>query len=420
MRVLIVSLLNPFGLARLPRALGEAGFEVALLSPTSSVTRASRHVVERFAMPPVRSGVPILLALISAMQRYRPEFVIPGDDPAVRFLQRAVETAPTRRWPTLPPAALAVLERSLGDRASYPLLPSISRTTKLVRDLGVLVPPVTPFTSLQEALACVPEYGYPIVVKFDFSDGGIGVAILNDEAELREAIEDWFLSRPNTRRRLTMLARRLMLDDLAESWHPEGVSVCVQKHIKGSPMNYCGVAVQGRLLAGFSVRAEQTDPPEMGASTVLRFVQNDALDAAAAALAPALGYTGFFGLDFVEDASGTPYFLEINPRSTPATYLGARVGVDLCKALAAGLQQREYRPSGPAAAGSVGSLVALFPQEWIREPTGAILHTTDHDVPWDDPDLVSAYVREAQRVMVDKAKAAAAEAKRAADKGKPA
>ena len=388
-----------------------------MLAPAGSVTRSSRHVVKQFAMPPVRSGVPILLALISAMKRFRPELVIPGDDPAVRYLQRVVETAPTRRWPTLPPPALAVLERSLGERASYTMLTSKSRTTKLARDLGVLVPSETPIRSFEEALACVPEYGYPIVVKRDFSYGGIGVAILNNDEELREAVEE-FLRGPSARRRVTMLARQMMLDDLAESWHPDGVSVCVQKYVKGSPMNYCGVAVQGRLLAGFSVRAEQTDPPEMGASTVLRFVKHAALDAAAAALAPALGFTGFFGLDFVEDASGTPHFLEINPRPTPATYLGARVDVDLCKALAAGLQQRAYRPCDAAANGRAGSVVALFPQEWIREPTAEILQTTAHDIPWDDPALVMAYVREAGRMMADKAKEAAAEAKHSADKVK--
>jgi hypothetical protein len=35
----------------------------------------------------------------------------------------------------------------------------------------------------------------------------------------------------------------------------------------------------------------------------------------------------------------------------------------------------------------------LFPQEWLRDPSSPYLHSGYHDVPWDQPDLVRACVR---------------------------
>jgi len=36
--------------------------------------------------------------------------------------------------------------------------------------------------------------------------------------------------------------------------------------------------------------------------------------------------------------------------------------------------------------------VALFPNEWLRDPHSRYLTHGHHDVPWDDPALLKAYV----------------------------
>jgi hypothetical protein len=36
--------------------------------------------------------------------------------------------------------------------------------------------------------------------------------------------------------------------------------------------------------------------------------------------------------------------------------------------------------------------IALFPQEWIRDPASAFLQSAYHDVPWDKPELIRACV----------------------------
>jgi hypothetical protein len=111
---------------------------------------------------------------------------------------------------------------------------------------------------------------------------------------------------------------------------------------------------------------------------------------ATARLVAGLRCSGFLGFDFlVEEGTGHAYFMECNARPTPSSHLGAHAGVDLCSALHARLAgqalpaqtQREQE-----------RVIALFPREWERDPHSPILRTVDHDVPWDDPELVKALV----------------------------
>jgi hypothetical protein len=38
--------------------------------------------------------------------------------------------------------------------------------------------------------------------------------------------------------------------------------------------------------------------------------------------------------------------------------------------------------------------IALFPQEWLRNPASAFIRSGYHDVPWEEPELVRAGVAE--------------------------
>src|SRR5262249_2378748 len=41
--------------------------------------------------------------------------------------------------------------------------------------------------------------------------------------------------------------------------------------------------------------------------------------------------------------------------------------------------------------------IALFPQEWSRDPQSPMLNTASHDIPWEEPDLVRYYLRKARK-----------------------
>jgi hypothetical protein len=62
--------------------------------------------------------------------------------------------------------------------------------------------------------------------------------------------------------------------------------------------------------------------------------------------------------------------------------------VDLCAALAAALRGEPL----PAQAATGEAEIALFPQEWLRDPASLSAATRFLDVPWEDPALLRAMV----------------------------
>jgi hypothetical protein len=96
------------------------------------------------------------------------------------------------------------------------------------------------------------------------------------------------------------------------------------------------------------------------------------------------------GTQFILQArTRVPYLIEVNRRMLPATHSGALVGLDLSAALFSAVNGTPWTgptdlPPGP------GSRLALFPQEWYRDPDSAWLRTLPTDAPWDDPRLLAA------------------------------
>jgi hypothetical protein len=144
-------------------------------------------------------------------------------------------------------------------------------------------------------------------------------------------------------------------------------------------------AWRGEVVAGLSTVRELVHPP-LGPATLVRRIEHAEMDATARALVRRWGASGFLSFDFIIGAQdGQAYLLECNPRPVPITHLGAPVlGVDLCAALAAAMQGRP----APAPESAHHERVALFPQEWRRDPSSPWLREVYHDVPWDDPPLL--------------------------------
>jgi len=103
----------------------------------------------------------------------------------------------------------------------------------------------------------------------------------------------------------------------------------------------------------------------------------------------ALGYSGFASLDFILDAENQAHFIELNSRPTPICHLGDHLGLDLCVRLREAIAGKTSPDADPA---GLPKKVALFPQEWIRNANSPHFADSFHDVPWDDPDMVEAFV----------------------------
>jgi hypothetical protein len=99
-----------------------------------------------------------------------------------------------------------------------------------------------------------------------------------------------------------------------------------------------------------------------------------------------LSLSGLYGFDFMLEAgTGNAHVIEINPRATQVGHLSLGPGHDLPAALYAALSGKAVQPAEKV---TEKDTIALFPQEWIRDPESAFLQSGYHDVPWEEPELV--------------------------------
>jgi hypothetical protein len=254
--------------------------------------------------------------------------------------------------------------------------------------LGINKPAHSKDTCISSALSVAEQWGYPIVLKEEHTCGGTGIAIANGPAELIAGLP----SKRNARwsRRLKLLAKNALSSVAGFYADPTGTSM-LQSFVPGVPAFRTLVAWKGRVLAGASFVAEQIHPKSVGASTVVRHIENDEMNRSSATMTAALECSGFVSFDFVlDEATGRAALIEMNARSVGCTHLGALFGHDLCGALAAILSGTPItRPRSTAETAAV----ALFPKELRRDPDSPYLKSADviHDVPDDDPPLMKAY-----------------------------
>jgi biotin carboxylase len=347
MRVLMLVLAPRwFGPPRLLRALHESGCRVATLSVAGSIIETSRFADARYALSDdaaLRSA-----DLLQAIESFEPDRLLPADELAVRWLHEQHGND------EVTPQVRALIATSLGDPSHY------SRTTdkltmgELAASLGVATPATANLARDTDAHDFIHAHGWPVVIKACAGYAGIAVFPCASLRDVRHALREC----PGPKR-------------------------LIQRYEDGMTWLASFVAERGRVLALVCAEKQRQHPPDVGPSTVLRFAHDAVMESACTKLIAALGYSGFGSVDFQKTADGRALFLEFNPRPTPVCHLGARLGVDLAAAYADG-RDRDVRRLA-------AQRVALFPQELMRDATGAGLEGCWHDVPEDEPELLAAY-----------------------------
>jgi predicted ATP-grasp superfamily ATP-dependent carboligase len=232
-----------------------------------------------------------------------------------------------------------------------------------------------------DAIAAAEQIGFPVYVKTSFSWAGQGVTLCRNAAETAAAVT---AAQPRSWLPVRTLVKRVLHRD----WYPRNTTLDVQQAIVGTPAMYCAVAIDGRLIAGFAGIKQRTCSAN-GPSSIVKIGANAEMERASSIMIRALKATGFIAFDFMIDGlTRDIYLLECNPRPTPVCHLGARIGVDLCGALAVELSGQKYRP----AAEIKEETITLFPQEWRRNPEGIAGTGNYIDIPLDDPNLLRAIV----------------------------
>jgi len=142
---------------------------------------------------------------------------------------------------------------------------------------------------------------YPVVVKPRRGFGGVGVRVVHDEAELREA---W---------------------DAVEAL---GEQPYLQEYLPGA-VNTGGVALDGEVLVCVAYAPTPSPDTPTGPPRWVTVVDSPEAVESTAAFVGAIGYTGFFCLDWVMDDPDVPRLIDFNPRAFGSWALVQQLGVDL-------------------------------------------------------------------------------------------
>jgi hypothetical protein len=389
LKVLIVTTRRWFSAARLAMAFSAAGAQVELASPSEHPAMLTRSITAHHhfrALQPLRS-------LLAAFRTCRPNLVVPTDDTITLYLHRLYNEVPGIDH-AFAPFVRSLLQRSLGDPASFPILNSRTDLLAVAHQEGILTPPtehVPNKAALHAWLAC---NSLPAVLKADGTSGGEGVEIVSTA---KQALRAW-----RKLRAPLGLARVVKKTGFEQDAHhiipwvtrrPRRVSI--QPFIAGQDANMAVACWQGEVLGAVSLDVLHTWRPK-GPSALVELTQNDAMWAAARAIVRRLNLSGLCGFDFIVENPGSQqpsgkhaqtWLIELNARATQTCHLPYGTPRDLISALVAELAGRPL-PAGSEA--SRNGVIALFPLAWQAGISNQALASTLQDIPWEEPLLVEA------------------------------
>jgi hypothetical protein len=385
--VLIATSYRWLSTARLSIALSDAQFSVKVVCPHGHPIENVRAVRQVFPY----SGVMPLSSLADAILASQPDLVIPGDDLVVHQLHALYNRERARG--SAGASICSLIESSLGEPDSFPVVYSRSRFMDLAEKEGVRVPKTQTIEDLSELKAWGARMGYPTVLKADGTSGGEGVRIVHTAQQAESALRK--LQAPPI---LARVAKRVLLDQDTTLVLPmltrRRSCVSAQAFIPGREATSLVACWKGTVLAAlhFEVLNKQDST---GPASVVRIVDNSGMIAAAEKMVRRLNLSGLHGFDFMLEAqSGNAYLIEINPRTTQVGHLRLGAGRDLPAALHAAI-------TGTAISQTVkitdNETIAFFPQEWLRNPASSFLQSGFHDVPWQEADLMRLSLRKQRK-----------------------
>jgi hypothetical protein len=365
-RILLVGLVPGLGNMHLPRHLARAGLEVVFAGVRACMASRSGHVRTFYPWQSDGGGLAVG-PFIDCVRQSQPQWVIPLDEISAQVLQQIGIGQLQGGDRPLPAGVVELVRRSLGNPTGYPLFAVRRRAFETAHAATIPAAVQADVDTFEACLQFARAHGYPVVLKQESSSGGIAAFILDSEAALGD---------------FTSSGQFCQAD---RPW-------VIQGFIAGVLGMHAVFADQGRILAQLSaVQIRRRSNRPTAPSSVVKLLQHDAMAASCAAFVAATGASGFHGWDFQLEETGNAVMIEHNPRPISISHLGYLQGDDLCRALATACGVSIGNP-GPSAGGE--RHVALFPDEWQRDPLSPMLHETFHDAPWDDQPLFTALLQE--------------------------
>lgn len=361
-------------------ALDKAGFIVDAVCPRN-------HPISKISA--VRSthtysGLFPISSLASALAASNPDLVIPGDDLAAHHLHNLHRRERSRGSDGAKICSL--VERSIGSAESFSVVYERATFNRIAQEEGVRAPKTAVIETSDDLHQWTAASGFPTVLKADGTSGGDGVRMVRTLAEATSVYRQ--LNAPPLMARAAK--RALANGDKTLIWPSllrRRSSVSAQTMIIGREATSTVACWKGTVLAALHCEVVNKRYAA-GPATVMRLIENAEMAGAVEKMVHRLNLSGVHGFDFmIEEQTGNAFLIEINPRATQVGHLTLGPGRDLPAALAAAVTGTEIRNSPTV---SEKEMVALFPQEWMRDPASPFIRTAYHDVPWEEPELVEA------------------------------
>jgi hypothetical protein len=386
-KVLLATTCRWLSTARLAVALTNAGCTVEAVCPPRQPVRKTSVLQRAYTY----HGLAPLASFADAIATAKPDLIIPSDDLATRHLhdlyygaQKEGESGVQLR---------ALIERSLGAPSSFPVTYGRTAFMELAREEGIRVPKTAVIANLADLRKWTDSMGLPAVLKANGTSGGEGVRVVHTMEEAERAFRR--LQAPPM---LARVAKWALIDqDMTLVWPAilrRRSVVNAQTFVPGREATSLAACWKGKVLASnhFEVLSKQD---ASGPATVMRMVDNPEMAATAEKMARRLHLSGLHGFDFMlERETGNAYLIEINARATQIGHLALGPGRDLPAALYAAVTGNIVRPAPKL---TEKDTIALFPQEWLRNPESPFLRSGYHDVPWEEPDLVRSCIQKSRK-----------------------
>lgn len=386
-KLLLVSTRRWFTTAKLALAFSFAGCGIEVVCPKGHAIEKARDrfpIHRYWAFDPLRS-------ILTAIERARPDLLVPCDDLATAHLHRAHERAVGCGTEAV--AMRGLVEASLGNPLWFGTTETRCGLINVARSIGVRAPLTEAISGPSQLRDWWSRHGPSVVLKTDGTVSGGGVRIVH---ELDDA-ERGFRELRSVAKVASAAKQALVSGDMSKlvSWFKrKRAMVSAQQFILGGDANAAVACWKGKVLASVSVSVLETRVAR-GPASVVRILDNAEISAAVAMIAERLQLTGLYGFDFiVEPDSGRAHLIEMNPRATQTCHLPLGPGRDLTGVLCAAIGGEPVWTAGL----EEGQIVALFPQELQRDPDSEVLRTAYHDVPWSELDMVLAVVKETVRL----------------------
>jgi predicted ATP-grasp superfamily ATP-dependent carboligase len=347
--ILLATVVDAAGLARLPMLLSTAGCAVTLLASKGLAIARSRFLKRRIV------DCQSVQEVIERLRRIDAEeyaAVILGDEIVLHEVAQFSDQVWAQRCLPVKPADLSVV---LSKHAF----------TRAAGLRGVPTPKEHICDDVEAAVDAARELHFPVVLKQPTGFSGLGVRQVGDEAHLRAV---WL--------------------ELG------GGPLAIQEFLPGRVGSTDILFKQGTPLAWTCNYTARSWPSEFTASCVRQWADLPFIEPWLEEIGKLTGFTGFAGIDWIhEPRSGAFHVIEFNPRPTPGLYLGMKVGVNFAEAFVGALAGRATvvrprRASRPFA--------VMFPQAMFwgidHKDFRTILQAL-RDVPVRDPWLALALLR---------------------------